>query len=393
MARPPLPLGTWGTITTERTQGGWYRALTRFRDHDGTTRRVTATGPTRAAAERALRDILATRTTPAGELVTAETRLVDLATLWIDGLEAEGRIEQTTINEYRRVLRNLILPSMGGLKLREATTGRLDRLLLALRDQSVNRQRKAKAVLGAMLDIAVRHDAIPVNPARGTSRVYRPKQETRALRVEDLVEIRAAVRRWVNTDRPGPKASGDMADIVDLMLATGCRIGEVLALRWSDLELDGDLPTLSVSGTIKTETGKGTYRKSTPKSDASRRTVVLPPFAAELLRVRREFATVNEHDAVFATRNGTWHQVANIERRWRQIRKDTGYEWVTPHTFRKTVATLISEATTSELASRQLGHSSSQITLDHYIAKPAVAADLSVLLETLAQEDETPPDE
>ena len=179
------------------------------------------------------------------------------------------------------MLDNLVLPSVGGLKLREATTGRLDRLLLRLRDQSVNRQRKAKVVLGAMLDLAVRHDAIPTNPARGTSRVHRPKQETKALRVEDLVEIRAAVRRWVNADRPGPKATGDMADIIDLMLATGCRIGEVLALRWSDLDLDGDLPVLTVSGTIKTETGKGTYRKATPKSDASRRTVVLPRFAAD----------------------------------------------------------------------------------------------------------------
>ncbi len=99
------------------------------------------------------------------------------------------------------------------------------------------------------------------------------------------------------------------------MLAMGCRIGEVLALRWSDLDLDGDLTTLAVTGTIKTESGIGTYRKSTPKSDASRRTVVLPPFATELLRVRREFATPNQYDAVFATRNGTWHQVVNIERR------------------------------------------------------------------------------
>jgi integrase len=119
-----------------------------------------------------------------------------------------------------------------------------------------------------------------------------------------------------------------MADIIDLMLATGCRKGEVLALRWSDLDLDGDLPILTVStGTIKTETGKGTYRKPTPKSDASRRAVVLPRFAAEMLRVRRKFATPNEHDAVFATRNDTCHQVVNVERRWRQIRKDTGFEW------------------------------------------------------------------
>ncbi len=244
MARPPLPLGTYRTITTEKVGDGSYRALTRFRDPDGNTRRVTATGPSESAAERALRDTLSKRTPLAGELVTAETRLINLADHWIKGLEVEGRIEQTTINEYRRVLDNLVLPSVGGLRLREATSGRLDRLLLKLRDLSVNRQRKAKVVLGAMLDIAVRHDAIPVNPARGTTRVHRPKRETKALRVEDLVEIRAAVQRWVNADRPGPKATGDMADIIDLMLATGCRIGEILALRWSDLDLDldGDLP-------------------------------------------------------------------------------------------------------------------------------------------------------
>ena len=62
-----------------------------------------------------------------------------------------------------------------------------------------------------------------------------------------------------------------------------------------------------------------------------------------------------------------------------------------PH-VRKTVATLISEATTSELASRQLGHSSSQVTRDHCIAKPPVSANLSELLETLAQKDEQTPD-
>ena len=114
-------------------------------------------------------------------------QLINLADLWITGLEGEGRIEQSTINEYRRVLDNLALPSGGRLKLSEITTDQLDRLLLRLQDSSVNRQR-------------------------------------------------------VNADRPGPKASGDMADIIDLMLATGCRISEVLALRWSNLDLEADRP-------------------------------------------------------------------------------------------------------------------------------------------------------
>ena len=185
-------------------------------------------------------------------------------------------------------------------------------------------------------------------------------------------------------DRPGPKPTSDMADIIDLMLATGARIGEVLALRWSDIELDATRPNLTINGTIKTEPGKGTYRKATPKSAAGVRTVVLPDFAVEALCRRRKSARANPSDAVFPTRNGSWQQVNNVERRWRQIRQDTGLEWVNPHTFRKTVATLISERVSSETASQQLGHSSPAITREFYISKPAIAADVAHVLQELS---------
>jgi integrase len=121
-----------------------------------------------------------------------------------------------------------------------------------------------------------------------------------------------------------------MADTIDLMLATGARIGEVLALRWSDIDLEAVPPTLSVNGTIKNEPGKGTHRRTIERA----RTVALPEFAVVLLR-RRSAAQGNRVDAVFPTRNGTWQQVNNVERRWRQIRRDTGLEWVTPDAFRQ----------------------------------------------------------
>lgn len=109
------------------------------------------------------------------------------------------------------------------------------------------------------------------------------------------------------------------------MLATGARIGEILALRWSDIELDAARPVLTINGTIKTEPGKGTYRKARPTSDASVRTVALPSFAVTMLERRRSVAVENRHDAVFPTRNGTWQQVNNVERRWRQIRHGTAW--------------------------------------------------------------------
>jgi integrase len=88
---------------------------------------------------------------------------------------------------------------------------------------------------------------------------------------------------------------------------------------------------------------------------------------------------------VFPTRNGTWQQVNHVERRWRQIRQGTGLDWVTPHTFRKTVATLISERVGTETASQQLGHSSPVITGEFYISKPAIAADVAHVLEQLGR--------
>jgi integrase len=195
----------------------------------------------------------------------------------------------------------------------------------------VNRRRKAKVVTGAMLELAIGFGALETNPVRGTASVVRPKTDPRPpLTVDEIETVRAAVRTWMTADRPGPKASTDMADSIDLMLATGAHIGEVLAIRWSDIDLETEPPALTLSGTIKTEPGKGTYRKPLPGG----RTVSLPKFAAAVLRRRLHETPRNAADAVFPTRNGTWQQVNNVERRWRQIRRDTGLEWVTPRAFR-----------------------------------------------------------
>lgn len=240
-----------------------------------------------------------------------------------------------------------------------------------------------------MLGLAVRHDAIAANPISQTSRVQRTKPDARSLTLDDLRAVRMAVQEWATRERPGPKASSDMAEIIDLMLATGARIGELLALRWADIDLESPRPHLTITGTIKTETGKGTYRKPTPKSDSSVRSIVLPPFAITMLRRRQQRADSQPSGPLFPTRNGTWLQVTNVERRWRQIRRDTALEWVTPHTFRKTVATLIAERVNTDSAAQQLGHSSPAITREFYIAKPAIAADFADVLENLAAPRET----
>ncbi|WP_430501277.1 tyrosine-type recombinase/integrase [Micromonospora trifolii] len=144
------------------------------------------------------------------------------------------------------------------------------------------------------------------------------------------------------------------------MLATGARIGEILALRWEDLDLAAERPTLTICGTLVFVKGQGFFRQPWVKSDAGWRMVVLPRFAVGMIMARKLAAAGNPHDAIFASRRGTWLSPNNVRRQWREDRADTDLAWVTPHTFRKTVATLIKEETDTKSAAAQLGHSSEE---------------------------------
>jgi integrase len=385
MARPPLPIGTWGTIRTEKLGPNRYRARARFRDYDGKTRDVEATGTTDPAAIRALKEKLRDRTAPNDDEITRDTHVSTLANLWIEEITAEERVTPQTINNYKTSLRTSILPAVGNLRIREATVGRLDKFLREIAKTRPSAAKNAKVVLGQMFALAVRHGALTTNPVGETGRLRKPRRTVRALEAEHLEGVRSAIRRWQQptSGKAGPRPTGDLADIVDLMLATGARIGEILALRWEDTGLAAEHPTVTICGTIVYLKGKGYFRQNWTKSDAGYRTVILPRFAVRMLMARKLTATDNPIDATFASRRGTWMSPHNVRRQWREARADTGLEWVTPHTFRKTVATLIDKEANTKSAAAQLGHASEDVTNTYYIAKPALAPDSSHILEQL----------
>ncbi|TDC82091.1 site-specific integrase [Micromonospora sp. KC606] len=209
--------------------------------------------------------------------------------------------------------------------------------------------------------------------------------------MEQLDDVRSAIRKWQQPTpgKSGPRPTSDLADIVDLMLATGARIGEILALRWEDLDLAVEHPVLTISGTIIYIKGKGFFRQEWTKTDAGYRSVVLPKFAVAMLLARKLNAADNPNDAIFPSRRGTWLSPPNVRRQWRQARTDVGLDWVTPHTFRKTVATLIDKEANTDSAAAQLGHKTKETTMKHYIVKPAIAPDSSSILEQLGGRPES----
>jgi hypothetical protein len=81
--------------------------------------------------------------------ITAQSSVGTLVDHWLHQLRAEERLDRTTINEYERVLRKLVVPRLGSIGLHELTTDRVNRLLAESTGQSLNRQRKVKVVTGA----------------------------------------------------------------------------------------------------------------------------------------------------------------------------------------------------------------------------------------------------
>ncbi|HEX6486195.1 MAG TPA: site-specific integrase [Nocardioidaceae bacterium] len=162
------------------------------------------------------------------------------------------------------------------------------------------------------------------------------------------------------------------------MLATGVRIGEALAMIWSDVDFNAG--TVRITSTLVRVNGEGLLRKGT-KSRAGERTLPLPESAVALLR-RRFMTGARLDQAVFPSVDGGFRDPANVRRELREARGTETLAWITSHTFRKTAATILDEAALSARpVADQLGHSRLSMTQDVYLARRAVDSQAALALE------------
>lgn len=390
MPRPRTPIGTFGEIRFEAQANGRIRALARFRDHDGRLRRVTATGDTRKAAERNLKEILADRierSVGSGEL-TASSSFTHLVDAWLKDLDLEGKIAPSTRALYERNMRQLVMPAFANYSLREINVRKVDQFIKTLAStKSYSYAKQARTVLSLAFGLAVRYDALRENPVRDTAKLRKPPSQAMALTIQEVEAIRRAARSWRRDEGlSGPKPDGQLEQIIEVMLGTSARIGEVLAIRKCDVDVTGSPATVRLCGTIVSPSGKPTHRQAHPKTMKSTRTVSVPSFTAEVVRARLVKIAAEEPDhLLFFTRNDTPLTTNNVRRRLRAVLAEAGIEGVTPHSFRRTVATVLDRASGPDLAAEMLGHTSSKITKEHYIQPDeAVNPVTAEILESLA---------
>ncbi len=383
MGRPKLSIGTHGEISYRNLGPRKVRALAWVRDADGRSRQVTAQGTSKADSRDRLQRRIADRT-GMGTDITGDTRLAVVAAAWLAEVErkvADRQMAPNTGRVYRSALTNHVLPAVGELAVREATVARLNAFVVTLRAHNkASITKTSRTVLSAVMAYAVQHDAATTNPVREIARVAQDLDPRKA-RAMTSVERETWLAR-MEADEVASRH--DLPDLTRIMLATGCRIGESLAIAFSDVD-QGD-KTIAVDHNIVRVTGQGLHRMTT-KTPAGKRTLWLPGWAMDVVIRRGDAAGWS--GPLFPNGRGKWRDPSNTSRSLREARDRAGFGWVTSHVFRKTVATVMDESgmTAREIAD-QLGHENISMTQNYYLGRKAVGYGVAAALEDMF--DDTP---
>jgi integrase len=199
------------------------------------------------------------------------------AELWL--AEVQRLRAGTTFDTYRRYLASRALPAFGELRLRECTAPMAHRYLRALEEElEANTVRSCRSVVSGILGFAVQQGAIPSNPVRDDGRIEGGGVAVRALTGEERVEFLARL------DADERAAADELPDLIRFMLGTGVRIGEALALRWGQVDLDAR--EALVGPTLSRVTGKGLFVNERGKTRSALRMVPLPDFVQMMLQLR-----------------------------------------------------------------------------------------------------------
>jgi len=347
------------------------------RKANGKPDRPKLTGPTKADVQRQLAELRLRA--ERGELVDSSQGRQTVAA-YLDGwLEAAGTTTRPqTLAGYRQIVRDHITPGLGRYKLSALRPDAIQRLYAAKLAGGLSPYtvRKIHIVLHRALEMAVRWRYVPRNPADDvdpptvTKRDQRPPEPAELARLVEAAEA----------------AEDRLRALWALAIYTGCRQGELLALSWTDIDIDIDRATLTVRRNL-VRVKNQMPQFGSPKSETSRRTISLPVVAVAALRAhkarqaeeRLAAAHWATNDLVFCSAVGTPLIRRNVNRSFSAALKRAGLpSTIRFHDLRHAHATLmLRSGVPLKVASGRLGHGSIAITGDlyqHWVAEMDVDA-------------------
>ncbi|MEE1767535.1 tyrosine-type recombinase/integrase [Streptomyces sp. JV185] len=372
-----------GTIY-QRKDGRW-EAAGYVLAADGTRKRVRVYGATRRETADKLAEKIADSNCGL-PVATADSALGDYLTYWL-GSVAVHRLRENTHTRYTACVRLHLIPGLGTKKVARLTAKDVRTFLDRLRTtcqccaQGLDIERKqccavgeccqkhlsaltvayVHSVLKSALEHAVREDELPRNVARNVkTTTYQPRR-FRPLTAAEARQFLDAAR----ADR--------LHALYELALRTGLRKGELLGLRWEDLDLTTG--TASIRRSLqRTRTGGLTHLPT--KTRASERRIALPTECLHSLKehkerqdTEREIAGSDWRDngLVFTTPTGRPLDPANLTRRFRSFLDRAGLRRIRFHDLRHSTATLLLEQGVDLVVIKELlGHAHIGVTAGVY---------------------------
>lgn len=371
-----------GSVFFDESKGVWVGVLTVGRTADGRLRRRKFTGKTRKEARERLDAAAAKKR--AGMPVPDERTTVGAFLLdWISRI-VPGTVSEGTLDTYARVIRLYLLPAFSDIPLVKLTPAHVDDLLRSMEERGLagETRRMARAVLRRALRRAEQEELLTRNVAAIADGPNIRRGEGRTLSPDAARSLIAASR------------SERLQAAFSAALSLGLRRGEVLGLRWKDLDLDGSVPTAAI--TMQLQRTKRGLELVDVKTQRSRRRLHLPAPLVEDLRRHRSRQNEerlalgaewrDELGLVFTTPLGTPVDPRNFSRLVGELCEKAGIGHWSPHELRHSCASLLlAQGVPLEVVSEVLGHSSIRVTKDVYghLLAPARAQAATAMQQTL----------
>ena len=275
---------------------------------------------------------------------------------------AKNELKEVTSYNYRRDLEIHMLPVFGNKKIKDITTPVLTAFFTGM-DKSSETTRKLKTVMSSVFTYGVNQGYIKSNPCYGA--LYK-KDPSKAKKVKYLDKGQCQKLMSATSEY------STFNTIIQFLLFTGLRIGECLALRWSDISFADN--TISINHTLSFADDK--WFLSVPKTQTSFRTIKLSTYSKELLlRHKREQDKLKETvgdawvhpDIVFTSAIGNYYCRSFTNKQLKKILVDNDLPALSVHALRHSNASLmINNGFDVKAISEHLGHCNTAITSDIY---------------------------
>lgn len=276
-----------------------------------------------------------------------------------DWLNSATHLRLKTLEQYKQVTRNHIIPNLGKLKLNKIRPDQVQKLYnLKDTEYSAYTVRVIHSVLHKSLNQAVKWGLIPINPA---ALVNKPRPKKRVFTILNEDELRSL------TSYPSK-----YQNVYYLAVVTALRRGELLGLKWTDL--DWTSGTLQIRRQFQ-RSAKGCYFTEL-KSDSSRRTIVVGQATLERLKDQEERQHTDkilvgkrwiETGVIFHSGVGTPVEPRNLVREFKGTLEKTDLPEIRFPDLRHSAATLmLKKGNHPKIVQERLGHSNIGMTLDIY---------------------------